>query len=668
MEKLVQKLDALIATPRAGHEPNKRILQFTFVKDTFIIPDDPQGKEEPDISTLFLSKKNINKPSVKKLVQDFLPKWEACSRIILDFKELDRFSEEPGIDDLPLVTLGNETIRAYGGILYINIVNKPFNLKKPNTKLLYWVIFDVRKRELIDQRRQWVILAQQSQLKFELLNTFHSQLWFQLLHCRLHWVILDARKLALSHGRDLVYSYRGIAMAVQYFWNMNHTNIIVCAPEWMKMKQCRSVEATGLLNESGLNYFPSIETHYLFGLQDHLQDLLIFIPSGASELCFMEALAKRIDGLIVTQLDEDTFTGISNKRILQFIFTDTFILPKNPQGKNGRDLQTILQSNSVDKVDAVKEKIDQLETHWKDYSSIRKETINYDFYTSQDHNPLRVIIDGGNVAKTHGLNIVYSWRGIFLAVQHFWGKGLRDIKVYVSTWRKFSKYTMDEYKLQERLKYYCHIVYADSTTDDDCLMLDDAKTNNRWIVTNDEFRNYKQERKDMKNRFIRYKFVRNQFVITKKDSGSSVPRHAPIPAPRHTRVQAPRHAPIPAPRHTRVQAPRHAPIPASALSSGFQGNHIQVPHQALDYSDTDAPVVFDHGEWSINTQSTKEAVDDNDTDTTIVHDQTAGSMPTPSTEIHQDPQIPASGKVYNYGKAIVQDPEDKLMQELEPAP
>ncbi|XP_041919079.1 uncharacterized protein LOC121683515 isoform X2 [Alosa sapidissima] len=656
MEKLVQKLDALIATPRAGHEPNKRILQFTFVKDTFIIPDDPRGKEEPDISTLFLSKKNINKPSVKKLVQDFLPKWEACSRIILDFKELDRFSEEPGNDDLPLVTLGNETIRAYGGILYINIVNKPFNLRKPNTKLLYWVIFDDRKRELIDQRRQWVILAQQSQLTFEHLNTFHSQLWFQLLHCRLHWVILDARKLALSHGRDLVYSYRGIAMAVQYFWNMNqtHTNIIVCAPEWMKMKQCRSVEATGLLNESALNYFPSKETHYLFGLQDHLQDLLIFIPSGASELCFMEALAKRIDGLIVTQLDEDTFTGISNKRILQFIFNDTFILPKNPKGKDGRDLQTILQSNSVDKVDAVKEKIDQLKTFWKDYSSIRNEPIDSDFYTSEDHNPQRVIIDGGNVAKTHGLDIVFSWRGIFLAVQHFWGKGHHDIKVYVSTWRKFSKYTMDEYKLQDRLKYYCHIVYADSTTDDDCLMLDDAKTNNGWIVTNDEFRNYKQQRKDMKNRCIRYEFVRNQFVITNMDSGSSVPRHALILAP----------------HHTRVQAPRHSAVPALALSSGFQGNHIQVPPnscQALDYSDTDEQVVFDHDEWLIDTQSTKEAVDTIDTDATIVHNQTEWSMPTHSTEIHQDPQIPpASSKVYNYGKAIVQDPEDKLVQE--PAP
>ncbi|XP_076138908.1 putative ribonuclease ZC3H12C [Alosa pseudoharengus] len=289
-------------------------------------------------------------------------------------------------------------------------------------------------------------------------------------------------------------------MAVQYFWNMNHTNIIVCAPEWMKMKQCRSVEAMGLLNESGLNYFPSIETHYLFGLQDHLQDLLIFIPSGASELCFMEALAKRIDGLIVTQLDEDTFTGISNKRIIQFIFTDTFILPKNPKGKDRGDLQTILQSNSVDEVDAVAKTIEQLKKTRKDYSSIQNETINYGIYTSEDHNLPRVIIDGGNVAKTHGLNIVYSWRGIFLAVQHFLGKGHHDIKVYVSICRKYSKYTMDEYKLQKHLKHYCHIVYVDSTTDDDCLMLDDAKTNNGWIVTNDEFRNYKQQRKDMKNR------------------------------------------------------------------------------------------------------------------------------------------------------------------------
>ena len=37
-----------------------------------------------------------------------------------------------------------------------------------------------------------------------------------------------------SHGFDEIYSYRGIALAVQYLWNKGHGNLIVCVPEKMK--------------------------------------------------------------------------------------------------------------------------------------------------------------------------------------------------------------------------------------------------------------------------------------------------------------------------------------------------------------------------------------------------------------------------------------------------
>ncbi|KAG7260631.1 hypothetical protein CRUP_036990 [Coryphaenoides rupestris] len=47
-----------------------------------------------------------------------------------------------------------------------------------------------------------------------------------------------------------------------------------------------------------------------------------------------------------------------------------------------------------------------------------------------------VVIDGSNVAMSHGNQTVFSCRGLQLAVMWFWGRGLRDITVFVPLWRK----------------------------------------------------------------------------------------------------------------------------------------------------------------------------------------------------------------------------------------
>ncbi|MED6257877.1 hypothetical protein XENOCAPTIV_001655 [Xenoophorus captivus] len=47
-----------------------------------------------------------------------------------------------------------------------------------------------------------------------------------------------------------------------------------------------------------------------------------------------------------------------------------------------------------------------------------------------------VVIDGSNVAMSHGDKKVFSCHGLRLAVNWFWDKGLRDITVFVPLWRK----------------------------------------------------------------------------------------------------------------------------------------------------------------------------------------------------------------------------------------
>ncbi|XP_077131654.1 NEDD4-binding protein 1-like [Ranitomeya variabilis] len=46
-----------------------------------------------------------------------------------------------------------------------------------------------------------------------------------------------------------------------------------------------------------------------------------------------------------------------------------------------------------------------------------------------------IIIDGSNVAISHGLHKFFSCRGIAIAVEYFWNKGHRNITVFVPQWR-----------------------------------------------------------------------------------------------------------------------------------------------------------------------------------------------------------------------------------------
>ncbi|XP_076138915.1 NEDD4-binding protein 1-like isoform X4 [Alosa pseudoharengus] len=52
---------------------------------------------------------------------------------------------------------------------------------------------------------------------------------------------------------------------------------------------------------------------------------------------------------------------------------------------------------------------------------------------------------------SHGLNIFYSFFGIYRAVLHYWNKGYRNIIVCVPNWRKNSEYTGYGYEYLHKL-------------------------------------------------------------------------------------------------------------------------------------------------------------------------------------------------------------------------
>lgn len=70
----------------------------------------------------------------------------------------------------------------------------------------------------------------------------------------------------------------------------------------------------------------------------------------------------------------------------------------------------------------------------------------------EDGNGLRpIVIDGSNVAMSHGNKEIFSCRGIKLCVEWFKSRGHKDITVFVPKWRKESSRPDNPIKDQEIL-------------------------------------------------------------------------------------------------------------------------------------------------------------------------------------------------------------------------
>uniref|UniRef100_A0A8C6Z236 Zinc finger CCCH-type containing 12A n=138 Tax=Aves TaxID=8782 RepID=A0A8C6Z236_NOTPE len=138
-----------------------------------------------------------------------------------------------------------------------------------------------------------------------------------------------------------------------------------------------------------------------------------------------------------------------------------------------------------------------------------------------------VVIDGSNVAMSHGNKEVFSCRGILLAVQWFWDRGHKDITVFVPSWRKEQPrpdvLITDQYILRDLEKKKI-LVFTPSrrvggkrvVCYDDRFIVKLAHESDGIVVSNDTYRDLQNERPEWKKfieeRLLMYSFVNDKYV------------------------------------------------------------------------------------------------------------------------------------------------------------
>ncbi|XP_034019959.1 NEDD4-binding protein 1 [Thalassophryne amazonica] len=215
-------------------------------------------------------------------------------------------------------------------VLQMSILSKP-NVSPSRTK---------EKRGFISSSSGVVVTGEQRFLE-GLEMPFDLQITDKPGDPNLRTVIIDGSNVAMSHGLGHFFSCRGIALAVQHFWDRGHRHISVLLPQWRQKSD------------------PQVsEQHYLNELQT--LGLLSYTPSrevqGKRISCyddrFMLQLAQKTNGVIVTNdnlrdlLDEShVWRDIIKKRLLQYTFVgDHFMVPDDPLGRGGPHLDIFLCS------------------------------------------------------------------------------------------------------------------------------------------------------------------------------------------------------------------------------------------------------------------------------------------------------------------------------------
>ncbi|XP_012294706.2 endoribonuclease ZC3H12A [Aotus nancymaae] len=149
-----------------------------------------------------------------------------------------------------------------------------------------------------------------------------------------------------------------------------------------------------------------------------------------------------------------------------------------------------------------------------------------------------VVIDGSNVAMSHGNKEVFSCRGILLAVNWFLERGHTDITVFVPSWRKEQPRPdvpiMDQHILRELEKKKI-LVFTPSrrvggkrvVCYDDRFIVKLAYESDGIVVSNDTYRDLQGERQEWKRfieeRLLMYSFVNDKFMPPDDPLG----RHGP---------------------------------------------------------------------------------------------------------------------------------------------
>ncbi|XP_041665433.1 ribonuclease ZC3H12A [Cheilinus undulatus] len=159
--------------------------------------------------------------------------------------------------------------------------------------------------------------------------------------------------------------------------------------------------------------------------------------------------------------------------------------------------------------------------------------------SGEDEDALRpIVIDGSNVAMSHGNKEVFSCMGIQLAVNFFLERGHTEITVFVPSWRKEQPRPdvpiTDQHILRDLEKKKL-LVFTPSrrvagkrvVCNDDCFIVKEAYESDGIIVSNDMYRDLQVEKPNWKRfieeRLLMYSFVNNKFMPPDDPLG----RHGP---------------------------------------------------------------------------------------------------------------------------------------------
>ncbi|OCT67427.1 probable ribonuclease ZC3H12B [Xenopus laevis] len=149
-----------------------------------------------------------------------------------------------------------------------------------------------------------------------------------------------------------------------------------------------------------------------------------------------------------------------------------------------------------------------------------------------------IVIDGSNVAMSHGNKEVFSCRGIQLAVEWFLEKGHKDITVFVPAWRKEQSRPdapITEQEILRKLEKEKILVFTPSrrvqgrrvVCYDDRFIVKLAFDSDGIIVSNDNYRDLQNEKPEWKKfieeRLLMYSFVNDKFMPPDDPLG----RHGP---------------------------------------------------------------------------------------------------------------------------------------------
>ncbi|NXC56080.1 N4BP1 protein, partial [Aleadryas rufinucha] len=147
-----------------------------------------------------------------------------------------------------------------------------------------------------------------------------------------------------------------------------------------------------------------------------------------------------------------------------------------------------------------------------------------------------IIIDGSNVAISHGLRKFFSCRGIAIAVDYFWKRGHRNITVFVPQWRTRRDPSITEQNFLTQLEDVGILSLTPArmvlgtriAAHDDRFLLHLAVKTGGVIVTNDNFREFVTEsfawREIIQKRLLQYTFAGDIFMVPDDPLGRNGPR------------------------------------------------------------------------------------------------------------------------------------------------